>query len=429
MGFATGVCLPSLRHDQPGPGKGEGLPESGAHAHLSLLAPTLVVSGAARATDSASSSLSVGPSAAARRQKVPSEPVHASSSCVETLRRFARASGFSRSVARQLGQARRQSSIANYQSEWLTYRRWCSDKGHSVSSPSISKVADYLVWLWEVQGLSLSSVKAHRSMLSSVFRFKLPTLGEDRVLQDLLRSFAIKRPRRPQAPPSWDLDEVLRHLMSSAFEPLETVSLRALTKKTLFLVSLATAKQVSEFQALSKTVAAIGNDLMVSYLPHFIAKMERVDAPVPRSFRILSLREFTGDLEEGSLLCPVRALNVYLRRTRSVVVRASSLFVSPCSPSRPISKNAVSYFLREVISEAGAVRADVAAPLRAHSVRGVATSVSLLRNWSISKMLEAATWRSNSVFASFYFRDISYVFEGLRSLGPFVAAGNIVNPS
>ena len=141
-----------------------------------------------------------------------------------------------------------------------------------------------------------------------------------------------------------------------------------------------------------------------------------------------SLREFAGDLEEGSLLCPVRALNVYLRRT-SFVVRASSLFVSSRSPSRPISKNAVSYFLREVISEAGAVRQDVATPLRAHSVRGVATSVSFLRNWSISKVLEAATWRSNLVFAAFCFCNISFVFLGLRSLGPFVAAGSIVNPS
>ena len=49
--------------------------------------------------------------------------------------------------------------------------------------------------------------------------------------------------------------------------------------------------------------------------------------------------------------------------------------MSPRSPYRPISKNAVSYFLREVISEAGAVRQDVAAPLRAHSVRGVTTFV------------------------------------------------------
>ena len=203
---------------------------------LTLIAPTSVVSRATSAADSASSSssVSVGPPAAATCQEVSPEPVHASSSCVETLRRFARASSFSRSVARRLGQARRQSSVANYQSKWLTYRRWCSDKGHSVSHPSISKVADYLVWLWEDQGLSLSSVKAHHSMLSFVFRFKLPALGEDRVLQDLLRSFAIERPRRPQAPPSWDLDAVLRHLMSSAFEPLESVSLRALTKKTLF---------------------------------------------------------------------------------------------------------------------------------------------------------------------------------------------------
>ena len=99
-----------------------------------------------------------------------------------------------------------------------------------------------------------------------------------------LCTFSIERPRRPQAPPSWDLDAVLRHLTSSAFEPLESVSLRTLTKKTLLLVSLATAKRVSEIQALSKTVAAIGNDLVVSFQPHFIAKTEHVDAPVPRSF-------------------------------------------------------------------------------------------------------------------------------------------------
>ena len=151
IGFATGICLPSIRHDQPGPGEGEGLPGSGAHAHSSILAPASMVSRAAGAADSAhsSSSISVGSSASATRQKIPLEPVLASSSCVETLGRFARASGVSRSVARRLGQARRQSSVANYQSKWLTYRRWCTYKGHSVYQPSISKVSDYLVWLWE----------------------------------------------------------------------------------------------------------------------------------------------------------------------------------------------------------------------------------------------------------------------------------------
>ena len=131
MGFATGVCLPSLRHDQSGPGEGEVLSGSGANAHCSTLAPASVVPGAAGAADSApsSSSISVGSSASTTRQKIPSKPVHTSSSCVETLWRFARASGFSRSVARRLGQARRQSSVANYQSKWLTYRRCVRTRG------------------------------------------------------------------------------------------------------------------------------------------------------------------------------------------------------------------------------------------------------------------------------------------------------------
>ena len=98
-------------------------------------------------------------------------------------------------------------------------------------------------------------------------------------------------------------------------------------------------------------------------------------------------------------------------------------------PSRAISKNALSYFIRESISNAGALRSAEGQAPRAHSVRGVSTSAAFLRNWSVSKVLEAATWRSNSVFASFYLKDIQYVFEGIRSLGLFVAAGTVIEPS
>ena len=63
---------------------------------------------------------------------------------------------------------------------------------------------------------------------------------------------------------------------------------------------------------------------------------------------------------------------------------------------------------------------------RVHNIRSVATSVAFLRNWSVSKVLEAATWRSNSVFASFYLRDIAYSLEDCKSLGPFVVAGNVI---
>ena len=76
------------------------------------------------------------------------------------------------------------------------------DTDHSVSNPNVSKVAGCLLWHWEVKKLLVSSVKAHRSMLSAVFSFKLLELSDNHVLHDLIRSFAIERPRRPQVPPS-----------------------------------------------------------------------------------------------------------------------------------------------------------------------------------------------------------------------------------
>ena len=139
------------------------------------------------------------------------------------------------------------------------------------------------------------------------------------------------------------------------------------------------------------------------------------------------MRGFAGDLEEGSPLCPVRSLRAYLKRTESAVSRSSSLFVSPCLPSRQISKNALSYFLREVISGVGAVREVAGSSLRVHSIRGVSTSTLFMQNWSVSKVLEAASQRSNSVFASS--TCVIYTIFSMRSLGPFVAAGAVVNPT
>ena len=72
--------------------------------------------------------------------------------------------------------------------------------------------------------------------------------------------------------------------------------------------------------------------------------------------------------------------------------------------------------------QSGASSEEVPTP-RAHSICGIATSSAFFKNWSLSSVLEAASWKSNSVFTSFYFRDLQYVFEGVRSLGPFVAAG------
>ena len=216
---------------------------------------------------------------------------------------------------------------------------------------------------------------------------------------------------------------VLRFLNSSAFEPLSEAFLRALSQKTLFPLALGTAKHVGELQALSSVVSYVGSNACLSYVPQFVAKSESLTHSIPRSFLVKSLSDFAAGLDEDLLLCPVRALRIYLDRTRSLAPVRHRLFVSHRCPSRALSKNAVSFFLREVIHAAGAARPEVGS-VRAHEIRGVSTSVAFHHNWSVSAVLESATWSSSSVFSSFYLRDIQHEFDGIRSLDPFVAAGS-----
>ena len=121
-------------------------------------------------------------------------------------------------------------------------------------------------------------------MLSVVFHFQLPALSSHPVLLDLLRSFRVSAPSCPLRPPSWDLAKVLRFLLSNAFEPFREAPLRALTKKVLFLLALATAKRVGEIQALSRFVFFRGGDACLSYVPEFVAKSESLSRSIPRSF-------------------------------------------------------------------------------------------------------------------------------------------------
>ena len=214
----------------------------------------------------------------------------------------------------------------------------------------------------------------------------------------------------------------MRFLNTSPFEPLSEAPLRALTQKVLFLLALATAKRVGELQARSSVVTFVHSDACLSYVPQFVAKSESLTRSIPRSFLVKSLSDFAAGLDNDLLLCPVRALRIYLDRLSSLSPLRNRLFVSPRRPTRPLSKNAVSFFLRDVITSAGASRPEVGR-VRAHDIRCVSTSVAFHRNWSVSAVLESATWSSSSVFSSFYLRDLQHDYDGLLSLGPFVAAG------
>ena len=120
-------------------------------------------------------------------------------------------------MARQLAHCRRASTRVNYQAKWTVFRAWCRRHGHSVSRPSIPKIASFLLYLRRSLSLSYSSIVSYCSMLSGVFCFVLPDLSSHFVLRDL-RSFCLERPISSFRVPPWDLSWVLSFLRGPPFD-------------------------------------------------------------------------------------------------------------------------------------------------------------------------------------------------------------------
>ena len=257
-------------------------------------------------------------------------------------------------------------------------------------------------------------------MLSAVFKFPLPEISNSPILKDLIRSFEISAPRPLFPPPPWDLDKVLQYLSGPPFEPLARASFLNKTKKALFLLAMATAKRVSELQALSFSVSFQGEDLVLYYDPFFRAKTESASNPLPRSVIVPSLSDFAGDLPER-VQCPVRAIKFLRKAARSASFIPSRLFVSPRNLER-----AMSFYLRQLIVDSDAV--STSRPPRAHDIRGIATSLNYYSNLSLSNLMQVATWKSNRVFASRYLKEVSATQDDIRQFGPLVISGDRLHP-
>ena len=374
LGRSPSVRLSSDRHHKESSSQTEVIEELRVDSHSSVLASEGLVSRPS-GTVIRHSHHTVRSKRSAKTAPLPPVPpksAYASADCMATLKRFAIQAGFSPAVAGQLIFSRRLSTRLNYQARWGTYK--------ISSSP---------------------------------------------VLKDLVRSFEISAPRPIFPPPPWDLDKVLQFLSGPPFEPLASASFLDKTKKALFLLAMATAKRVSELQALSFSVSFQGEDLVLYYDPFFRAKTESVINPLPRSVVVPSLSDFAGNLPER-LHCPVRAIKYLRKAARSASFIPPRLFVSPKNPKRSMSKNAMSFYLRQLIVDSGAMSST--RPPRAHDIRGIATSLNYYSNLSLTSLMQVATWKSKRVFASRYLKEVSATQDNIQQFGPLVIAGDRLRP-
>ena len=282
--------------------------------------------------------------------------------------------------------------------------------------------------------MTVSAIKGYRSALAQVFRFKNIDISNSTELSALLKNFEQEIPKTVSSPPQWDLNLVLNSLRSSPYEPIHLSSMRHLTLKTVFLLALASAKRVSELHGLSHIVSHSSHwkSVTLQFAPDFVAKTQIPGRPETSYGPIVlpALSQILDRQDDDMVLCPIRSLREYLRRTESSRPTCPRLFISTNTKKpRSIVKNTISYWIRKVIlsayKTANSDQIDIV-KVKAHEVRALATSLAFSRSMSLNDVMSAASWRCRTTFVSHYLRDCTHTYMDTSRLGPIVAAQQLV---
>ncbi len=148
-------------------------------------------------------------------------------------------------------------------------------------------------------------------------------LGRHRMVSSFMSGVRRLRPARPMAVPSWDLSVVLEGLVAATFEPLESAPERILTLKVTLLLALTSLKRVGDLQALSIS------EMCMDFAPGLV-KVTLRPRPgyIPKVFstsfhsQVVTLHSFhpppfaSSEDENLHMLCPVRALKLYVDRSK-----------------------------------------------------------------------------------------------------------------
>ncbi len=211
-----------------------------------------------------------------------------------------------------------------YSSKWGVFESWCLARAiDPVNCP-----------VGPVLGAAATTLRVYVAAIAAQRELdEIPLGRQRRMVSTFMRGVRRLRPVRPTAVPSWDLSVVLEGLVTAPFEPLESVLERILTLKDTLLLALTSLKRVGDLQAfsVSETCMDFAPGLVKVTLwprPGYIPKV------LSTSFRyqVVTLHSFhpppfaSSKDEKLHMLCPVRALKLYVDRSK-VWRKSSQLLV------------------------------------------------------------------------------------------------------
>ena len=344
---------------------------------------------------------------------------------------------FSEEVAKRIKEPQRHSSRRIYESRWSIFEKWCEENRVDVSNLTIPDVANFLNCLFKERNLKPSTIAGYRTAIADGLGVKGEQISKSLELNRLLASFYRDKPVVNRSIPSWDLALVLHALTTQPFEPLGKASLKLLTFKTVFLLTLASGKRRSEVHAwIHSSLSYKENWSQVTLAPStaFLAKNQLAsDGPAAiKPVVIPALKpQLDRSLAQDRSLCPVRALKYYLERTKDLRKNKNLLFVAIKEGfTRDISRATISSWLKQTILlayENSDSESQQLHQVKAHDVRSMAASSAFRGGVSLNEILEACFWKSHNTFTNFYLKDLCWHNGQILKLGPIVSAQHVID--
>ncbi|KAI2660091.1 Transposon Ty3-G Gag-Pol polyprotein [Labeo rohita] len=202
------------------------------------------------------------------------------------------ASGLSTEVVEIILQSRAPSTRKLYALKWKLFTSWCERHQQDPVNCPVGSVLEFLQDRLSA-GLSHSTLKVY---VAAIAAYHAPlgglSVGKNPLVSRFLRGALRLRPPVRSRVPSWDLSLVLEALCGPPFEPIEEISDRHLTIKTVLLIAITSLKRVGDLQALSVA-------------PSFLDFAPAPRPVVLQAFCPPPFRE--PDQQKLNCMCPVRA--------------------------------------------------------------------------------------------------------------------------
>ena len=319
--------------------------------------------------------------------------------CLDDLREKMAGGKISERVNTLLRESRAVGTRANYDSAWKKFDSWCNKREINPVHCPVSDILEFLAAIFD-EGREHSTINGARSAISAYHaHVDNKPVGEHPLICALVKGVSNKRPPKPRYCSTWDINTVLRHIISMGQNT--GLSHRDLSLKTVLLLAITSAHRGMELHLLTVNLINVHHKHTTFQFYKKHKKTKPGEKPKPSTFH---------GAPGNPLLCPCRTINDYISRSREWRIRDDSsklfhpaqLFLSSKEPHQAVCKPTIAKWMVDMIRRAGV---DVST-YKSHSTRGASTSKAASLGLPIDIIVKQGNWSDKSVFEKFYHKPI-----------------------